>query len=47
MYLYRQAFTYLNLGMASAMAWIQLIIILFLTALAFATSSRWVHYQGK
>jgi len=47
MYLYRQAFTYLNLGMASAMAWIQLIIILVLTGLAFATSSRWVHYQGK
>jgi multiple sugar transport system permease protein len=29
------------------MAWIQLLIVLLLTALAFWTSKRWVHYQGK
>ena len=30
-----------------ALAWILLMIIFVLTALAFATSKRWVHYQGK
>jgi multiple sugar transport system permease protein len=47
MYLYDNAFTYLKMGYASAMAWIQLLIILALTALAFWSSKRWVHYQGK
>jgi multiple sugar transport system permease protein len=46
-YLYDNAFKYLKMGYASAMAWIQLLIILALTALAFWTSKRWVHYQGK
>jgi multiple sugar transport system permease protein len=45
--LYDNAFTYLRMGYASAMAWVQLLIILALTALAFWTSKRWVHYQGK
>jgi multiple sugar transport system permease protein len=47
MYLYDNAFGYLKMGFASAMAWIQLLIVLLLTALAFWTSKRWVHYQGK
>jgi multiple sugar transport system permease protein len=47
MYLYNNAFNYLRMGYASAMAWIQLLIILAFTALAFWTSSKWVHYQGK
>jgi multiple sugar transport system permease protein len=47
MYLYDQAFTFLRLGVASAMAWIQLLIILALTALAFWSSKRWVYYQSK
>lgn len=46
-YLYDNAFTYLKMGYASALAWIQLLIILALTGLAFWTSRRWVHYQGK
>jgi multiple sugar transport system permease protein len=45
MYLYDNAFQYLKMGYASAMAWIQLLIVLALTALAFWTSRRWVHYQ--
>jgi multiple sugar transport system permease protein len=32
------------MGYASAMAWIQLLIVLVLTALAFLSSRRWVHY---
>jgi multiple sugar transport system permease protein len=47
MYLYDNAFTYLKMGQGSAMAWIQLLIILALTGIAFWTSKRWVYYQGK
>jgi multiple sugar transport system permease protein len=47
MYLYDNAFHYVQMGYASAMAWIQLLIVLALTALAFWSSRRWVHYQGN
>jgi multiple sugar transport system permease protein len=46
-YIYDNSFRYLRMGYASALAWILLLIIFALTALAFATSKRWVHYQGK
>ncbi|MDW8262642.1 MAG: sugar ABC transporter permease [Phycisphaerales bacterium] len=46
-YLYEKAFMYQQMGYASAMAWIQLLIILALTGIAFGTSRRWVHYQGR
>ncbi len=47
MYLYDNAFVYLQMGYANAMAWIMLLLVLALTGLAFWSSSRWVHYQGK
>jgi multiple sugar transport system permease protein len=47
LYLYNNAFVYLRMGYASAMAWLQLLIILFFTAIAFWSSRHWVHYQGK
>jgi len=47
MYLRDNAFSYLKMGYASAMAWIMLLIVLVLTGLAFWSSRRWVHYQGK
>ncbi len=47
MYLYDNAFTFLRMGYASAMAWMQLLMILALTAFAFWTSKRWVYYQGR
>ena len=47
MYLYDNAFAYLQMGYASAMAWIMLLIVLALTGLAFWTSRSWVHYQGR
>jgi multiple sugar transport system permease protein len=47
MYLRDNAFVFLKMGYASAMAWIQIILILALTAIAFGTSRKWVHYQGK
>ena len=38
------AFNYLRMGYASALAWVQLLIILALTALAFWSARKWVHY---
>jgi multiple sugar transport system permease protein len=46
-YMYDNAFAYLKMGYCSAMAWIQLLVILALTGIAFRSSKRWVHYQGK
>lgn len=47
MYLQSNAFVFLKMGYASAMAWIMLLIVLLLSGLAFWSSKRWVHYQGK
>ena len=47
LYLYQQAFTSFNMGYASAMAWLLLLVIMALTALAFGTSKRWVFYGGE
>lgn len=47
LYLFRQAFVYFDMGYASAMAWVMLIIIAILTAILFATSKKWVHYESK
>ncbi|OBZ17397.1 MULTISPECIES: carbohydrate ABC transporter permease [Bacillales] len=47
LYLFRQAFVYFDMGYASAMAWVMLIIIAILTGILFATSKKWVHYESK
>ena len=47
LYIYQQAFTQFHMGYASAMAWLLMIIIAGLTALAFGTSGRWVYYAGE
>ena len=47
MYLYDNAFSFLHMGYASAMAWVELLIVLILTAIAFWSSRHWVHYQGR
>ncbi len=41
LYVYNQAFTYNNMGYASAMSWIMLIIIAFVTFLIFRSSKHW------
>ena len=43
---YPEAFTFRNMGMASAMAWIMLLLIVALTAMVFRSSQAWVFYQG-
>jgi multiple sugar transport system permease protein len=45
-YLFRQAFEFFNMGFASAMAWLLFAIIMFVTAIQFLVSRRWVFYQG-
>jgi multiple sugar transport system permease protein len=47
LYLYRNAFSYLRMGYASAMAWILFIVIVFFTFILFRTSARWVYYGGE
>lgn len=46
MYLYDVAFLYQRFGYACVLSWVQLAIILLLTALAFRVSRRHVHYRG-
>ena len=45
-HLYRNAFIYLRMGKASALAWILFFIIVFFTLILFRTSARWVYYGG-
>jgi multiple sugar transport system permease protein len=47
LYLYRNAFAYLRMGKASAMAWMLFIVIVFFTFILFRTSARWVYYGGE
>lgn len=47
LYLYQQGFTELNMGYASAMAWILLVIIGGFTLLNFVLSRRWVYYEDR
>lgn len=47
LYQYRNAFEYMNMGYAAALAWFMMLIILAMTALVFRSSSAWVYYQGE
>lgn len=44
-YLFRQAFEFLHMGYASAMAWLLFVIILALTLIQLRVSKRWVYYD--
>ncbi|MCC6165699.1 MAG: sugar ABC transporter permease [Caldilineaceae bacterium] len=43
-FLYRNAFIYLRMGKASALAWILFVVIVLFTVLLFRTSKGWVYY---
>ncbi len=45
MYLFEAGFQQLRMGAACAMAWVQLVIILLLTVIAFWSARKWVHYR--
>ncbi len=46
LHLFLSAFKDLDMGYASAMAWVLFLILLAATAALFRWSKRWVHYQG-
>jgi multiple sugar transport system permease protein len=46
LYLYQEAFGYLRMGYAAALAWLLVVAIAAATALAFWSSRRWVHYEA-
>ncbi len=46
LYLYQQAFQYINMGYASALAVFLFLVILGLTLLVFRSSSVWVYYES-
>ncbi len=45
--LYERAFRFTQMGMASAMAWFLLVVVLILTLLVFRSSSMWVYYETE
>ncbi|MEK3726074.1 carbohydrate ABC transporter permease [Paenibacillus sp. FSL H8-0034] len=47
LYLYEKSFRYYEMGYGSAMAWVLLLTIGFLTAILFASSKKWVYYESK
>lgn len=42
--LYREGFSYLKFGYASAEAWFMLLLVLLITAIILKTAPKWVHY---
>lgn len=44
LYLFQRAWQYLDMGYASAMAWVLFLIIMLVTGLVFRSHTRWVHY---
>ncbi len=46
-YLYRNAFQYLEMGYASAIAWVMFLIVFVLTLIVFRSAPFWVHYQSE
>lgn len=46
LHLYQEGFTYLNMGYASALAWVLFLIILSVTLVVNRSSKRWVFYSG-
>ncbi len=46
-YIYQEAFERNNMGYASALGWVMLVIILLFTLLVFKSSPGWVYYEGE
>ena len=47
LYMWQKAFNDYQMGYASAMAWVLLIIVLLITGLQFFVARRWVYYEGE
>jgi multiple sugar transport system permease protein len=46
-YLFNHAFSYFNMGYASAMAWLLFVVVILLTVLQMWVSKRWVYYEHE
>ena len=46
LYIFEQAWRYLNMGYASAMGWVLFVVVMAVTGALFATQKKWVHYGG-
>lgn len=46
MYIFQNAFTYLDMGYASALAWILFLVALACTLFILGFANRWVHYEA-
>jgi multiple sugar transport system permease protein len=46
-YLFQQAFQFLHMGYASALAWLLFLVIMIITAIQFVESRHLVHYEGE
>jgi multiple sugar transport system permease protein len=46
LYIFLSAFKYLEMGYASAIAWMLFVVIVLVTVALFRSSRRWVYYQG-
>ncbi|MCY3021407.1 MAG: sugar ABC transporter permease [Planctomycetota bacterium] len=46
LYLFYRAWRYLDMGYASAMAWVLFVVVTTVTAVVFRTHRKWVHYGG-
>ena len=46
-YLYREAFEFMRMGNACAIAWVLFVIIMILTAVMFKLQKKWVYYGGE
>jgi multiple sugar transport system permease protein len=47
LHLYQQGFEFLNMGYATALAWVLFVIILAVTLIINRTSGSWVYYAGE
>jgi multiple sugar transport system permease protein len=46
-FLYQNAFQFLRMGKASALAWLLFVVVVIGTMILFRTSARWVYYGGE
>ena len=46
MYLYKEAFSYSNMGYGATMAWMLFLFVMVFTVILFATQKYWVYYAG-
>jgi multiple sugar transport system permease protein len=46
LYLYKTAFSFMDMGYGATLAWAMFVVVLLLTVVLFNTANRWVYYAG-